>query len=521
MRAFSLFLVLLAACGESSRLPSRDAGDGNPDAAVDLGPPDLGMDFRRPPVCGDGLRGEGETCDDGNDVAGDGCSAVCLTEPGWRCPAPGLPCGPEECGDGIRAGTETLGEECDDGGTAPGDGCSSECTAEDGWVCDDAGCRRTVCGDGTVEGSESCDDGNDDPFDACARCQVVPSCPAGPCVAVCGDALLFPGEACDDGNLEDGDGCSATCTLEEGFACVDVTEASGGGDVTAETIEVSVVFRDFISRAVDPASTLTHPDFADTVGSQGISRDMVAASLGPGGLPVYTGNCERGREDPLDCRGDGRGNWQTHSEALFDQWYGGGPLASEVSQVLTLTEVPGRPDVFRFGASGGFFPLDGLGWVGAGIERADCSPPHNFYFTTEVRAWFTFEGGEELTFAGDDDVWVFIGGRLALDLGGVHGSETATVRLEADGTAVCTGECVEARRDLGLVRGQLYEVALFHAERRGCGSNFQLDLAGFDRVRTLCEEVCGDGILTRGEQCDDGNDDNDDACANDCTFNLI
>lgn len=37
------------------------------------------------PICGDGLVNVAEACDDGNVVAGDGCSAVCSVEPGFTC----------------------------------------------------------------------------------------------------------------------------------------------------------------------------------------------------------------------------------------------------------------------------------------------------------------------------------------------------------------------------------------------------------------------------------------------------
>lgn len=57
---------------------------------------------------------DSETCDDGNTLAGDGCSAVCLVE---------------TCGNG--AIDPVLGEECDDGVAGiSGDGCSSTCKLE-------------------------------------------------------------------------------------------------------------------------------------------------------------------------------------------------------------------------------------------------------------------------------------------------------------------------------------------------------------------------------------------------------
>jgi len=59
------------------------------------------------PVCGNNIPEPGEVCDDGNQVAGDGCRADCQ--------------GIEVCGDGI---TDYLTEECDDGNdTDPMDGC--------------------------------------------------------------------------------------------------------------------------------------------------------------------------------------------------------------------------------------------------------------------------------------------------------------------------------------------------------------------------------------------------------------
>ena len=83
-------------------------------------------------VCGDGLLGGEELCDDGNDLDGDGCSAACRVEAGFRCDSPGRSC-TALCGDGIRV----TAEGCDDGNRLPGDGCDVRCRIEPGASCSD------------------------------------------------------------------------------------------------------------------------------------------------------------------------------------------------------------------------------------------------------------------------------------------------------------------------------------------------------------------------------------------------
>ena len=100
--------------------------------------------------CGDGLSNimAGEECDDGNYDDGDGCSGLCLLEAcgdGFCDPAIGEDpafcpedCPSPYCGDGSVDGI--LGETCDDGNNTPGDGCSADCQFE--------------CGDGISDDGE-------------------------------------------------------------------------------------------------------------------------------------------------------------------------------------------------------------------------------------------------------------------------------------------------------------------------------------------------------------------------------
>ena len=69
--------------------PDTDDGGVNDGDEVDRGSDPLDASDDVPalpgPVCGNGLTEQGEACDDGNDVDGDGCSTSCAREPGFSC----------------------------------------------------------------------------------------------------------------------------------------------------------------------------------------------------------------------------------------------------------------------------------------------------------------------------------------------------------------------------------------------------------------------------------------------------
>ena len=89
-------------------------------------------------MCGNGKVESGESCDDGNTTADDGCDANCKVDDGWDCSGEPSSCTPK-CGNGKVLGMEGR----DDNNMNSGDGCSSICAIEVGYDCNNN--QPTTC----------------------------------------------------------------------------------------------------------------------------------------------------------------------------------------------------------------------------------------------------------------------------------------------------------------------------------------------------------------------------------------
>jgi fibro-slime domain-containing protein len=420
-------------------------------------------------VCGNGIVEDTESCDDHNVASGDGCHADCTLEAGWKCEIAGIRCTAKECGDGIVAGFE----ECDDANAAT-PGCSATCTLEAGFQCltPGAACTTTTCGDGVKEGTEQCDDANNDLGDGCTPlCTREPSCVAGVCDAVCGDGAIQAGEGCDDGNLHDFDGCSSSCSVETGFAC------TPSNTVEPDPLNVVIVYRDFKGNDL----TGGHVDFENINKSQ---------------TGMVTNVLVDNKPQLIDTADYGSAHTSIKNRASFAQWYADSAFAKTVVETIPMTRIAAGTYEYD---NANFFPVDDKGWQDPSVPQAEReikrTNNHNFSFTSELRYWFAWNGTENLKFRGDDDVWVFVNGHLAVDLGGVHGAQSAEITLT---------DAVNTSKGLGMTLGGIYEVVVFQAERHTTASSYKLTLKGFNTSKSVCDDTCGDGVTSSQEQCDDG-----------------
>jgi hypothetical protein len=237
---------------------AEDSGTPQADSGADAPPADTGTATDASGACGNGTVEQGEECDDGNRLAGDGCSNLCRVEcgsgndddfdgvcnPDDRCP--GSPDSSDADGDGVPDGCDGDFEDCGDGIDNDGDGatdcadpecaggtqCQSlevSCTDRvdndgDGDVdCSDSDCALdAICElGGGGGGTENCTNGIDDNGDSFIDCDDI-------------DCILEPvcdvgfGENCTNGRDDDFDGAVDCADI----LCVGDPACSGGGGGT-------------------------------------------------------------------------------------------------------------------------------------------------------------------------------------------------------------------------------------------------------------------------------------------------
>jgi fibro-slime domain-containing protein len=252
----------------------------------------------------------------------------------------------------------------------------------------------------------------------CGNYKISPVCHAADIDAIESACLGKP--TCDVAPLASApDGCPTSAKL--GWKITVVCH-----DPVTDHLDFTAIVRDFHK---------THADFEKT--PPGLVTNMVAPTLGSDDLPQLGPNWQRGA---------------ISSPQSFYQWFHDVEGVNMQKRIrFDATETAPNSGMYRF-VDDDFFPIDNELFGNEGLW-------HNYHFTLEYHGTFVYHGGEIFKFAGDDDVWVYINKKLAIDLGGMHSKAGGEVNLDS----------------LGLTKGKAYDLDFFFAERHTTESHLTFE----------------------------------------------
>lgn len=211
-----------------------------------------------------------------------------------------------------------------------------------------------------------------------------------------------------------------------------------------------------------------HPDFERINKSE---AGIVESRLGSDGKPVFKQSLQTGiTRESFDM-------WFRDFEGINRRYYAIGLIFNRVSD-----------GIFQY-SSNAYFPLDEY----ARPEYPDVTfgkgtpgyTDHVYSFTEEFGFYLQYDGSGSITISGDDDIWVFINGILAVDMGGCHTARSSQVSLTGvDRTQNINGREVTYKYNeaFDMVEGQWCSVRIFHAKRKAGYSNFSLTLDGIEVI---------------------------------------
>jgi cysteine-rich repeat protein len=279
-------------------------------------------------VCGDGMVGPTEACDDGDASDGDGCSAACSIEMGYVCDG-----APSACANGTCAapfpvsvfpyhltGTDFLQFD-DSGNFGLGVGCEDADGVDEGpdvvfvvdllqgdtvsiaelggaqvvmHVFEPSTCGPTAACVASTDGPESGGTSYTATSDGSAYLGFELELNGVFDIVVdvdpCGDGATLGDQECDDGNLVAGDGCSSSCKLEPGYECAG--QPSVCTVLPAASCQAPIVVSSTPFQFADPSNLVAYGN--EAVFGLGASCTDVSSTPGAGADLVFRADLAQG-----------------------------------------------------------------------------------------------------------------------------------------------------------------------------------------------------------------------------------
>lgn len=248
--------------------------------------------------------------------------------------------------------------------------------------------------------------------------------------------------------------------------------------------------------------------------TKGAMQGLVKDTLGKDGLPVpsFT-NSTDAWNNTLDVFSKNvTGNDPVQPTDNFYRWFHETDKSKSYEGEAIFTRT--GKNTYTYGREG-VFPLDKISDFSKDDE-ATKKHGHNYHFTSHlsIPMKISADGRERFEFSGDDDVWVFLNGKLILDIGGLHEKLTGWFTINQDGTVSTYVQHVNDPSvrtvlgepsndynsyvnplnelimktyqdkydtiDIGLKEGDVVNLDFFYAERSTTESNAQITISNMN-----------------------------------------
>ncbi len=266
-------------------------------------------------------------------------------------------------------------------------------------------------------------------------------------------------------------------------------------------------------------------DYWTTGALQGVVRD----TLGADGLPVptYTNSTEAWAANRDVFTANVTGHNPVQPSDNFYRWFHETSVSKQYDREITFKRIGNNS--YTYGGQN-IYPLDNIDFskddpASQSAQHSEDRMRHNFHFTAHlsVPIKVAADGTEIFEFSGDDDVWVFLNGKLVLDIGGLHEALQGNFKINTDGTITSFVQKVNdvsgraklgnpgsynyvnnlsnhnratykdqtKTFDIGLEAGDIVNLDFFYAERSTTAANTRITISNMQWPISAGSEVSG------------------------------